>query len=218
MRGPKTITLGMALALMFGLSCAQTLGVASVGQKRHATTRVVVETFGRPFALWRQRFFYRGSDAVNYYLVNGGYPDPDKTAESVGPGLYIAKRGLHPQPSHSRLRIEIKPSIGLEASYFAMKISSAFPRMDIQFLDRSNRAFAHSCVPTGRGHVTVAVRIGKRGLGAIIFDGHGRQVAGNIHLSEVKVAYGPWRADLISWTHEWRMNRCVFQRASNWNW
>lgn len=174
-------------------------------------TRVVVERFQRPFATWRQRFFYRGTNAENYYAVQGGYPDPDKTADSVGPGFYIALRGVHPTPQHTKMRLEIKPSIGLEASYLSMTISSAIAGLKLHFIDRYGRPFAVSCVPQSGKHVPVAVRIGSRGLSAIIFEGQG-QVPGNVHLREVRVAYGPTGPGYDFLIHEWTGSRCVQTR------
>lgn len=148
-----------------------------------------IESFPEDLPRWKQRFFYRYSDAESYYFLTGNARDLRPRGQK---GLWLSKRRVPPTMTTTPMRIEIKPAIGKEASFFAIRVNNHLPRLTVRFVDNRGRVFAVSCVPSTRVYYKynrVAVRL-PHGLKAIIFDGHGGQVAGNINVTDVEVAFG----------------------------
>ncbi|MBW1872883.1 MAG: hypothetical protein JRJ19_12505 [Deltaproteobacteria bacterium] len=163
-----------------------------------------IEKFENPFKGWRDRFFYKHTGAESYYVLCGhkaGYRPSEQK------GMWIGVRGK--PATATTLTLPIKPSLGLEASYFSLGVNSHLPRLTITFIDKDNKTIAVSCAPTTSYYVYVpmAVRI-KNGLKAIRFDGHGSQVSGNVNINNIEVLFGqlPTGKDFI--IHEMGNKQC----------
>jgi hypothetical protein len=165
---------------------------------------VWIERFENPFKGWRDRFFYKHTDAESYYVLCGSEPGsrpPDQK------GMWIGVRGK--APTDTTMTLNIKPSLGLEASYFSFGVNSHLARLTITFIDKKGKTIAVSCAPKTDYfvYVPVAVRI-KNGLKAIHFDGHGSQVSGNVSINDVEVIFGTVPAEKNFIIHELQNNQC----------
>ncbi|MCA9521529.1 MAG: hypothetical protein KC609_11175 [Myxococcales bacterium] len=148
-----------------------------------------VEGFHEDEPRWKSRFFYRYTDAESYYFLTGNRRDIRPRGQK---GLWLSKRDTSPNLTVKPMRIAVKPAIGKEASYVAFGVCNHLARLTVRFVDNRGKVFAISCVPQTKKYYQyhrIAVRL-KHGLRAIIFDGHGGQVAGNINVNDVEVAFG----------------------------
>lgn len=170
--------------------------------------RIYHETFPDPLLGWRQRFFHRWTDGENYYIVSSG--DRPGYRPSNTPGLWIAKRGLKPLASHHRLTLKTFGPLASEAAYLRIGINSHLARTTVRFLDRQGVPFAETCLPKTNYYVytPVAVTI-RHGLSAIIIDGHGKQVPGNININDITVIIGELPPDRQPVLHLIDDRRCV---------
>lgn len=165
---------------------------------------VWIERFENPFKGWRDRFFYKHTDVESYYVLCGNKVGHRPSEQK---GMWIGVRGK--APTETTMTLHIKPSLGLEASYFSLGVNSHLARLSITFIDKDNKTIAVSCAPTTSYYVyvPVAVRI-KNGLKAIHFDGHGSQVSGNVNINDIEVIFGPVPANRDFIIHELQNKQC----------
>ncbi|MCA9520308.1 MAG: hypothetical protein KC609_05025 [Myxococcales bacterium] len=164
------------------------------------------ESFPDPFRGWRNRFFFRFTNVESYYRQSGTGPFDYRGNTN---GVWLATRP--PQTNVGpKLRLEIKPSIGLEASYFKIGINSHIPRLTVRFIDRHGRVFAVSCVPRRpyNVYVPVAVRL-PRGLRVIEFDGHGHTIRGWVAVNHIEVHFSRPTKQQPTVIHERNGDRCL---------
>jgi hypothetical protein len=163
-----------------------------------------VENFENPFVGWQDRWFYKHTNAEGYYVLCGNRPDYRPSDQQ---GIWIGARGIN--PTDRSFTLAIKPSLGLEATYFSFGVNSHLQRLSITFLDKKGKTIAVSCAPRTNyyQYVTVAVKI-KNGLSAIRFDGHGTQVSGNVNINHVEAIFGPVPENKKFQIHELQKGKC----------
>jgi len=188
--------------LLISALCIPVLAAEPVKAKNNPN--IWIESFPEPYIGWRDRFFYKHTDAEGYYVLCGSKPG---TRPNDQKGLWIGVRGT--KPTETKMTLSIKPALGLEATYFSLGVNSHLARLNITFIDKNGKTIAVSCTPrTGYyKYVPVAVKI-KNGLKAIHFDGHGTQVSGNVNINHVEVIFGKVPKDRDFVIHETQKNQC----------
>lgn len=195
-------TTALCLSLLL-ISVAASSSLWAKGTRRHTVT----ESFPDHRPIWKHSFFYRWSNAESYYFLTGSRADIRPNGQH---GLWLAIRGVHPSNTPKRMRLRIKPGLGQEISYISFGLNSHLFRTTVSFYDKRGRRFAVSCVPRTGYYVYTQIAVPIRnGLSAIVFDGHGGQVPGNININDVSVTYGKrgsWQRPII---HELSNGQCV---------
>jgi len=188
--------------LLILIWCVPALADQPVEAKKNPN--VWIEKFENPFKGWRDRFFYKHTGAESYYVLCGNQPGYRPSDQQ---GMWIGVRGK--PATATTLTLPIKPSLGLEASYFAFGVNSHLTRLTITFIDKDDKTIAVTCAPRTSYYVyiPVAIRI-KNGLKAIRFDGHGSQVSGNVNINNVEVIFGKLPPDKDFIIHEMGNNQC----------
>lgn len=166
-----------------------------------------IERFANDRPVWKHNFFYRLTNAESYYYLTGSKADIRPKGQH---GLWLSLRGTPPTQTPRRMRLLIKPGLGLEGSFIAFGLNSHLARMTVRFYDKRGRVFAISCVPKTSYYVytQIAVPI-RRGLSAIEFDGHGGQVPGNININDFEVVFGAVSKSRRVIIHEHGQGRCI---------